>query len=130
LVKYPQSGFQHFFREPGVNSRSIEITQDSEWVRDYSFCTKNENLQKYMGPLTVEFLINDAPLEEGSLRTSDKPGIKDWLCRNWPMIHSGWPAGRHVFPEIHFTHSRQVSDGRAVFPAGEYSQLPLVVVRG
>jgi hypothetical protein len=116
--------------EPGVNSYSVEVTQDSEWVWDCYFCTKTENFQNFMDSLTVEFLINDAPLEEGSLRLFDKPGIKGWLCRNWSTILSGWPAGRSVFLEIHFTHSRQVSDGRADFPAGEYSQLLVVVVKG
>jgi hypothetical protein len=116
--------------EPGVNSYSIEVTQASEWLWDCYFCTKNENFQGFMDSLNVEFLINDAPLEEGSLRIFDKPGIKGWLCRNWSTILSGWPAGRSVFLEINFTHSKQVSDGRADFPAGEYSQLLVVVVKG
>ncbi|MGB7538562.1 MAG: hypothetical protein WBM17_08495 [Anaerolineales bacterium] len=114
--------------EPGVYSYSVEVTQDSEWLWDCYFCTKNENFQDFMDSLNVEFLINDVPLEEGSMRIFDKPGILGWLCRNWSTVLSGWPAGRSVFLEIHFTHSRQVSDGRVDFPAGEYSQLLVVVV--
>ncbi len=116
--------------EPGVNSYSVEVTQDSEWVWDCYFCTKNENFQSFMGSLTLELRINDSRLEESSVRIFDKPGIKGWLCRNWSTVLSGWPAGRSVFLEIHFTHSRTVSDGRADFAAGEYSQLLVVVVKG
>jgi hypothetical protein len=116
--------------EPGVNSYSVEVTRDSEWVWDCYFCTKNENFQDFMDSITLEFRINDAPMEESSLRIFDKPGIKGWLCRNWSTVLSGWPEGRSVFLEIHFTHSRTVSDGRADFSAGEYSQLLVVVVKG
>jgi hypothetical protein len=116
--------------EPGVKSYSVEVTSDSEWVWDCYFCTKNENFQSFMDSLTLELRINDARLEESSVRIFDKPGIKGWLCRNWSTVLSGWPAGRSVFLEIHFTHSRTVSDGRADFAAGEYSQLLVVVVKG
>jgi hypothetical protein len=116
--------------EPGVNSYSVEVTRDSEWVWDCYFCTKNENFQNFMDSLNLELRINDDRLEESSMRIFDKPGIKGWLCRNWSTVLSGWPAGRSVFLEIHFTHSRTVSDGRADFAAGEYSQLLVVVVKG
>ena len=116
--------------EPGVNSYSVEVKPDSKWLWDCYFCTMNENFQDFMGSLTLEFLINDSPLEEGYIRTFDTPGIKGWLCRNWSTILSGWPEGRSVFLEIHFTHRRQVSDGRVEFPAGEYRQLLVVVVKG
>jgi hypothetical protein len=81
-----------------------------------------------MDSLKGEILIKNAPLEESSLRIFDKPGIQGWLCRNWSTMLSGWPAGRSVFLEIHFSHSRQVSDGRVDFPAGEYTQLLVAVV--
>ena len=116
--------------EPGVNSYSVEVTQDSEWVWDCYFCTTNEKFQDFMDSLIVEFLINGGPLEESHMRIFDNPGIKGWLCRNWSTILSGWPEGRSVFLEIHFKHSWMVSDGRADFPAGEYSQLLVVVVKG
>jgi hypothetical protein len=116
--------------EPGVNSYSIEVKPDSKWLWDCYFCTMNENFQDYTDSLTLEFLINDSPLEEQYIRTFDTPGIKGWLCRNWSTTLSGWPKARSVFLEIHFTHRRQVSDGRAEFPAGEYRQLLVVVVKG
>ena len=116
--------------EPGVISYSIEVTPDSQWMWDCYFCTINENFQEYMDSLTLEFRINDAPLDESALRILDKPGVKGWLCRNWSTVLSGWPAGRSVFLDIHFLHSKTVSDGRADFPAGEYSQLLVVVVKG
>ncbi len=116
--------------EPGVNSYSVEVTQDSQWVWDCYFCTKNENFRDFMDSITLEFRIHEAPLEESLLRIFDTPGIKGWLCRNWSTVLSDWPAGRSVFLEIHFTHSRAVSDGRADFAAGEYSQLLVVVVKG
>jgi hypothetical protein len=62
--------------ETGVNSYSVEVTPDSKWLWDCNFCTTNENFQEFVDSLTLEFRINNTPLEEKYIRTFDTPEIK------------------------------------------------------
>jgi hypothetical protein len=116
--------------EPSSQAYTVEVTHDSEWVWDCYFCAANEEFPKFIGSLDLEFRIGGVPLGKEYLREFDKPGIKGWLCRYWSTLISNWPPDHSVFLEIHYFLRKAVSDGRTDFPAGEYSQLLVVVVKG
>jgi hypothetical protein len=122
------------FREliaPGSISYTAQVPHSSVWLWDWSFCTTTEKFSAFLASTDLQFRLEDQPLrEEYNLRVYDRPGMKGWICRNWATMLSEWPLDRAVDLEIRYTYRIALNDGKTDYPAGDYSQLIMVVVKG
>lgn len=118
----------HELLTPGTAEYTATVKIGSPLMWDWSFCASKANFFTFVESIDIRFLVDDEELRaRDHLRLEDGSGQSGWLCRRWWAVLSGWPRGRAVRLDIRWTFLTEVDDGVTIYPAGQYSQLFIVI---
>lgn len=102
---------------PGTADYIVTVNADEIYRFAFTWCVdKPEELQEAVQPLSVQFFIDDIPLNSSHVSQTTLDGV----CVIWETLLNGWQANNSVQLKIVYTLNESILNG--LYSAGTYTQ--------
>jgi hypothetical protein len=107
-------------KQPGSLEFMVDVTNDWNLIWPFYWCAADSDLlAENLPALTVIFRVDGVEISKENLLEYDRSS-EGWACHYWATMVSGWPRGQKVDLEIAYHLNRELNDGYAIYPAGDY----------
>jgi hypothetical protein len=107
--------------QPGIDNYSGEAIMGVEYLFPIYWCTASSTLlAQSMDFMETQFFVNGEKIPEKYIFSYNFDTNTNWFCNYHAVVLGSWSKGAQYTLDIKRTFSKEVSDGQANYPSGDY----------